>query len=93
MIVTNRIESKDRRPKAAAKNTLKKAQVDLTNYTYHLDAKPENADWPKRTWDLGIDNVEDLRAYLSRTGTPVADFKRLPVYRWNLEKLPWLKEL
>lgn len=53
----------------------------------------DSGDWAKKTWDLGIDNVEDLRQWLAETHQSVEHFKRLPVYRWNVDKLPWLKEL
>jgi hypothetical protein len=63
--------------------------------TVDLDADLENADWAKGTWDLPYNNVEDLRAYLDRQGTPVATFKTLPVYKLNVGKagLEWLKDL
>ena len=57
------------------------------------DERPENADWLKRTWDLQIENKTDLLEYLKAMGMTVEQFKKLPVYRWNVEKLPWLKEL
>jgi hypothetical protein len=59
----------------------------------NLDADLENADWPKRTWDLGIDNIEDLREFLRVNDWDPEDFKKLPVYRWNVEKISWLAEL
>lgn len=61
----------------------------------NIDAEPENRDWAKRTWDLDIDNVTDLRAFLDEIGMSVRDFKRLPVYRWNVDQpgMAWLKEL
>jgi hypothetical protein len=57
------------------------------------DERPENADWPKRTWDLPIENKIDRLEYLKAMGMTVEQFKKLPVYRWNVEKLLWLKEL
>lgn len=62
----------------------------------NLDARVENADWTKRTWDLvGIDSKEKLLEWLERTQQSVAWFKRLPVYRWNKDKpgFEWLKEI
>ena len=59
----------------------------------NIDADPFNADWPKRTWDLGIDNVEDLRRYIQAGGMTIDQFKALPVYVWNVDKLTWLREL
>jgi len=62
--------------------------------TIYPDADVRNADWAKRTWDLvEVNNVEELREHLKRTGTTVEQFKRLPVYRLNVDKLPWLREL
>ena len=58
-----------------------------------VDRAIENADWTKQSWDLGIDNVPDLLAFLESTGTTVEEFKQLPVYKLNVDKLPWLKEL
>ena len=54
------------------------------------DADLRNADWTKRTWDLGVNNAEELTAHLARSGMTFAEFKRLPVYVWNVGKLPWL---
>jgi uncharacterized protein YaeQ len=59
----------------------------------NLDADLTNADWTKQSWDLPAHNVQDLRAWLKDQGTSVAAFKRLPVYKLNVEKLPWLKKL
>ena len=58
-----------------------------------VDADIDNADWTKQSWDLGIDNVEDLRAWLKAQGITVAAFKRLPVYKFNVSKLKWLEDL
>jgi hypothetical protein len=57
------------------------------------DADLMNADWTKRSWDLGIGNVEDLRTWLKSQGITVAAFKRLPVYKCNVSKLKWLEDL
>jgi hypothetical protein len=62
--------------------------------TINLDADLRNADWTKQSWDLtGIHSVEALRAYLKSQGMSVAAFKHLPVYRLNLRREPWLKDL
>jgi hypothetical protein len=45
----------------------------------NIDEHPWNRDWAKRTWDLGIDNVEDLRRSLAFASQTVEDFKQLPV--------------
>jgi hypothetical protein len=60
----------------------------------NIDAVPSNADWPKGAWDLiGIDSVESLRQYLERNGETVEHFKTLPVYKANVDKVPWLNDL
>lgn len=62
-------------------------------FSGHLS--PENDDWTKQTWDLGIDNVKDLREWLEGSHSTVEHFKTLPVYRWNVDKpgMEWLKDL
>jgi hypothetical protein len=62
---------------------------------FYLDADQDNADWPKRTWDLEIDNVDDLRSYLDSIGVSAAVFKTWPIYRWNVDKsgMEWLRAL
>jgi len=59
----------------------------------NLDADLHNADWTKQSWDLPAHNVQELRDLLKAQGTTVAAFKRLPVYKFNVDKLPWLKKL
>ena len=61
--------------------------------TIELDADLHNADWTKRTWDLPARNVDELRAWLKEQGMMAAAFKRLPVYQFNVDKLPWLRTL
>ena len=59
-----------------------------------LDQSNDNANWPKKTWDLlGIDDIDKLRAWLARSGQTAEAFKQGPLYRWNVDKMPWLKEL
>jgi hypothetical protein len=55
----------------------------------------ENADWPKRTWDLHFRNVEELREHIRLKGWTVEQWKELPVYKWAIENgyPAWLKEL
>lgn len=66
----------------------------MARVTINIDADLSNADWTKGTWDLtGIDSVEKLRDMLAQRGESVAAFKKRPVYRMNLKKQPWLKEL
>lgn len=65
--------------------------TDISDFS--LDDDPDNANWTKQSWDLGVDNVDDLRALLERLGITVEDFKKKLVYRANVDKLPWLKDL
>jgi hypothetical protein len=60
----------------------------------NIDARLENADWTKGTWDMpDVDTVEKLRARLKAQGMSVPHFKTLPVFQRNKDKLPWLREL
>ena len=61
----------------------------------NLDADLDNADWPKRTWDLSINTVDELRAFLAFIGVSAAVFRTWLVYRWNVDKpgMAWLREL
>ena len=57
------------------------------------DADPIDADWTKRTWDLNVHNVQDLRRLLKAWGMSVRKFKKLPIYKLNVDKIKWLKDL
>ena len=48
-----------------------------------IDAKIEDADWPKRTWDLPFDPDDDeaLDAYLANIGKTRAEWRKLPASR------------
>ncbi len=60
----------------------------------NIDAQLHNADWTKRTWDLlDITTKEELLTYLERKGMTIKDFKKLPVYKFNKDKLDFLKDL
>lgn len=60
--------------------------------TPSLDAAPLNADWTKRAWDLhGVDSIDSLREWLRSTGQSADEFKKLPIYRFNVDKLVWLR--
>lgn len=54
-----------------------------------------NGDWPKETWDLRADNVEDVRAEIESLRWTIEDFKTLPAYASALASgnYPWLKDL
>lgn len=53
----------------------------------------DNADWTKQSWDLPYQTVEELRGFLQRTGMTVEEFRQLPIYRYNVSKMPWLQDL
>jgi hypothetical protein len=61
----------------------------------NIDEDPFNRDWAKRTWDLDIDNAEDMRAFLAEIGMTVAEFKESPLYVWHVDDpdKQWLKDL
>ena len=55
-----------------------------------------NADWTKQSWDLpfqGPDDLQNLRDFIRSSGMTVEQFKRLPVYRLNVDKMSWVREL
>lgn len=59
-----------------------------------LDGDLANADWTKRSFDFpGIENAQQMREHLELNGSSVREFKLLPVYRLNLDSVPWLREL
>lgn len=57
------------------------------------DESVENADWTKQSWDLPIETIEELREWIEARGMTVAQFKRLPVYQLNVERVAFLAEL
>ena len=62
--------------------------------TINIDKNLLNADWTKQTWDLlDISSKEDLLEYLERKNISVEHFKELPIYKFNNEKIEWLKYL
>lgn len=58
---------------------------------YNIDSLLSNADWSKRTWDLPIQNAQDLTAWLARHNMTFAQFQHLPVYTLNVGAMPWLQ--
>lgn len=60
---------------------------------YCIDSDLKNADWTKQSWSIPANSVDELKRFLRSQDMTVAHFKTLPVYRWNVEKLEWLKEL
>ena len=61
----------------------------------NIDADPNNADWPKRTLDLPVRTVDELRRYLAGCGMTAHEFKSLPAYRLALKsgRYEWLRDL
>lgn len=58
-----------------------------------MDGNLKNADWPKRTWDLPIPKSKEELIDIIGGPDEVEKFKKLPVYRWNKDKIPFLDEL
>ncbi len=59
----------------------------------NIDADPMNADWTKRTWDAGLPrNPRALRRWLKRQGITPEQFRRSPLYRYNVKRMPWIEE-
>ena len=51
----------------------------------NIDANLENADWSKRTWDLPEYKSDEFMDWLRFSGMTLEQFKKLPVYKWNLK--------
>lgn len=61
---------------------------------WNIDAELHNADWTKKTWDLlGIDSKKELLEHLKESGLSLTQFKKLPVYQFNKDKIKFLKDL
>ena len=55
--------------------------------TPNIDANSENADWTKMTWDLPKYKSKEFNEWLSQSGMTLTEFKKLPVYQFNKNKL------
>lgn len=53
----------------------------------------DNADWLRTGEGFPWDSKQELFVFLNQSGMSVEDFKQTPVYRLNLEDVPWLQEL
>jgi len=63
-------------------------------YVIWPDGDLANADWTKTAWDFpDIESADDLLAWIEAQGMTVAEFKALPVYQFNKDKIAWLKEI
>lgn len=63
---------------------------------FQVDADDENADWTKRSWDFPkeVNTAAKMRSYIdTELSMTVEHFKTLTVYKLNVEKMPWLKDL
>lgn len=75
----------------AKKSAKQQAKPEMESYIF-IDT-PENADWPKRVWDFSdVDSSEALDAWLESIHDTPEHFVTLPVFRYNVGKLPWLAE-
>lgn len=53
-----------------------------------------DGDWIKRgQWNLSASNVAELRSWLDSKGMTVEHFKTLQVYKGNVDRMPWLRDL
>jgi len=52
---------------------------------FNIDANLENADWTKRTWDLPEYKSYEFYRLLKSMNMTLEQFKKLPVYKWNLK--------
>jgi len=55
-------------------------EIEVVN----IDAITENADWTKQTWDLPEYKSKEFMDWLKFSGMTLAQFKKLPVYKFNL---------
>jgi len=51
----------------------------------NIDANLENADCTKMTWDLPKYKSKKFYKLLKFMGMTLTQFKKLPVYKWNLK--------
>ena len=52
----------------------------------NIDLQIEDADWTKGTWDLPPFGSDEFNDFLRATGKTLEDFKKLPVYKWAVER-------
>jgi hypothetical protein len=53
--------------------------------SYNIDSVLTNADWTKQSWDLPEYKSKEFMDWLKSTGMTLDAFKKLPVYKINLE--------
>ena len=54
--------------------------------TYNADELPEHADWIKYGWNLPPYKSKKFMEYLKSTDTTLAEFKKLPIYKFAVER-------
>ena len=52
----------------------------------NIDANLNDADWTKKTWDLPEYGSKEFEEFLKRSDQTLESFKKLPVYKWAVEK-------
>jgi hypothetical protein len=60
----------------------------------NADQDIENADWIKKSWDFPENmTVDQLKMFIHDQGLTIEEFKELPVYKWNKDKVKILQNL
>jgi hypothetical protein len=70
----------------------RRSRVSVTT-GLNIDENPVYADWTKQTWDLPATNRAELMEMLAKMNTSLQEFKRLPVFLMNVDKIEWLKNI
>ncbi len=52
----------------------------------NIDKNIEDADWTKRSWDLPKFGSKEFNEFLEFSGQTLESFKKLPVYKWAVER-------
>ena len=60
--------------------------------TINIDEDDENADWPKANRPFPS-TIEEFREELVFIQITPEEFKKLPVYRMNVKRIPYLRDL
>lgn len=65
----------------------KEEKIESSSAIPNIDADLENADWTKQTWDLPKYKSKEFMDWLRFSGMTLTQFKKLPVYQLNKDKL------
>ena len=65
--------------------TVNKKKEEISKMVLNIDAIPENADWTKKSWDLPKYKSKEFYRILKSMNMTLEQFKKLPVYKWNLK--------